>query len=193
MTPLATGTVPPPPTPCLGGGWTLRPADPAADLALVHGWFAASGRARSRDALQGELRGQLAGRAARPCIVSLHDEPVIYLEVHRVLHHPVRACYPVGAHDLALELVLGAPRSACSQLVADLLPELTSALFAFDPRCRRVTAAVDVEDTATVGDFEVGGFRHVTDADLPDRGVALLVAEPPEVAAIPTSLDAMPH
>ncbi|MBA2949419.1 GNAT family N-acetyltransferase [Streptomyces himalayensis] len=193
MTPLATGTVPPPPTPCLGGGWTLRPTDPVADLALVHGWFAASGRTRSREALLGELRGLQAGRAARPCIVSLHDEPVIYLEVHRVLHHPLRACYPVGAHDLALELVPGVPRSAGRQLIAHLLRDLTSALFASDPRCRRVTAAVDVEDAAAVGDFEAGGFRYVTDADLPHRSVALLVAEPSAVTTIATSLDAMPH
>ncbi|MER6977029.1 GNAT family N-acetyltransferase [Streptomyces carpinensis] len=187
------GTVPPPPTPSLSGGWALRPADPVTDLARVHAWLSASGDTRSREGLQHELRTKAAGRATRPGIVSRDDVPVIYLELHRVLHHVLRTCYPVGSHDLVLDLVTGSRGPAERGLVASLLPELASALFTADPACRRITAAPDADDTVAVQEFQNGGFRHVTEVDLPDRTVALLVAERPEITRISTALDDMPH
>ncbi|MEV0185640.1 GNAT family N-acetyltransferase [Streptomyces sp. NPDC050625] len=186
-------SVPPPPIPSLGGGWTLRLAEPVADLARIHGWLSAAGAVRDPERLQEELRAKLAGRATRPCVVSLDDVPLIHLEVHRVLHHALRACYPVGAHDLALDLVAGDRGAVGSDLVARLLPELTSALFAADPHCRRITAAPDADDAVAVRDFRAGGFRHVTEVDLPHRTAALLVAERPEISRISTALDDMPH
>lgn len=193
MNALAIGTVPPPPTPSLSGDWALRPADPATDLARIHGWLSASGVPLSRGELQDELRVKLTGRTTRPCVVRLGDVPVLYLEVHRVLRHALRASYPVGAHDLALDRVVGAPGPAALDQAARLLPELTAALFAADPHCRRIMAAPDTDDTAALCAFQTGGFHHVTEVDLPHRTVALLVAEPDEISRISTALDDMPH
>lgn len=100
--------------------------------------------------------------------------------IQRVHRHPVRACYPYGAHDLLVELPLPSP---------DLVPSL----FAAHPRCRRIVAAPAEEDTAGQLALEAAGFRRITEADLATGTVVLFVAEPPEVMRVPTALDDMPH
>lgn len=119
--------------------------------------------------------------------------PEILLRLHRVSRHPLRACYPFGAHDLALELVSWDPAPSGHAAVSALLRELAPALFASDPDCRRIVAAPDERDTRTQNILEAGGFRLVTEADLPDASVVLFTAEPPGVAGVSTALDDMPH
>jgi hypothetical protein len=110
------------------------------------------------------------------------------LRLYRVRDHPLRACYPYGAHDLAVRLVRQDLAEA-GRLLRDLVP----ALFAADPRCRRVVAAPAEDDIAAQAAFEAGGFRRVAEADLPDGSVVLYTVEPPEIAELPTALDDMPH
>ncbi|WP_416981136.1 GNAT family N-acetyltransferase [Streptomyces sp. T028] len=121
--------------------------------------------------------------------------PELLLDVHRVFAHPVRACYPFGAHDLVVGLVLPGPDPAGSgrALAARLLRDLVPALFALDPRCRRVVAAPDEDDTAGRLALAEGGFRRVAEADLPGGSVVLFAAEPPRITALSTALDDMPH
>ncbi|WP_151769783.1 hypothetical protein [Streptomyces abyssomicinicus] len=114
-------------------------------------------------------------------------EPSVRVELARVLGLPLRHAYPVGARDLAVRT--DGDRATC----AALLPPLTAALFAGDPDCRRVLAAPALEDADAVARYRDGGFRLVAEADLPGGPVALMVAEPPDVAGIPTALDDMPH
>ncbi len=197
--PLALDTVPAPPVPALGSRWSLRTADPATDLPLLTRWRSAPHAAGFRAApaspahLAAELRDRLTGRATRPLVAAWDGEPVAYLELHRVLHHPLRGCYPVGAHDLAVDLLVGDAERTGRGLAPDLLRELVPAVFAADPRCRRVVAAPDESNGPAVRAFRAGGFRAAAEADLPDRTVVLLVAEPPRVAGVPTALDDMPH
>jgi len=121
--------------------------------------------------------------------------PELFLELHRVPGHPLRACYPFGAHDLAIGLVLPSPDEAgpgpgpAARLLRDLVP----ALFALAPRCRRVIAAPDENDTAAQLALEQGGFRRIAEADLPGGSVVLFAAEPPGIAGLSTALDDMPH
>lgn len=121
----------------------------------------------------------------------------LFLRLHRVPDHPLRDCYPFGAHDLAVGLTLpgadetragGGPGPA-ARLLRDLVP----ALFALDPGCRRVIAAPDEDDTATQLALESGGFRRIAEADLPGGSVVLFAAEPPGIARLSTALDDMPH
>ncbi|WP_327699142.1 GNAT family N-acetyltransferase [Streptomyces sp. NBC_00459] len=123
--------------------------------------------------------------------------PELFLRLHRVPDHPLRDCYPFGAHDLAVGLTLpgadetragGGPGPA-ARLLRDLVP----ALFALDPGCRRVIAAPDEDDTATQLALESGGFRRIAEADLPGGSVVLFAAEPPGIARLSTALDDMPH
>ncbi|MBK3573913.1 GNAT family N-acetyltransferase [Streptomyces sp. MBT65] len=152
--------VPPLPEPAPGADWTLRPL---AD----------------------------AGHGVRAYAAVPRDGGTpVELRLHRVQHHPVRACYPYGAHDIAVGLVLV---EDAETMAVRLLSDLVPALFAADPHCRRVVAAPAEDDTATQSAFEAGGFRRVAEADLPNGSVVLFTAEPAWIADVPTALDDMPH
>lgn len=160
-------SVPVPPEPVLGGGWTLRPA--AED----------AGRPRH------------TGRAW--AVTQGGGGPVFLLRLDRVSQHPVRACYPFGAHDLVVALVLPEPAPSVADLASRLLRRLVPALFAADPRCRRIVAAPAQHDAVGLQALDAGGFRQVTEAELPDGDVVLCAAERPEIAELSTALDDMPH
>ncbi|MBP5941872.1 hypothetical protein [Streptomyces acidiscabies] len=100
------------------------------------------------------------------------------MTIHQISRHPVRACYPYGAHDL---------------LVEPPFPSSLPAVFAAHPRCRRLVAAPAEDDTSAQLALESAGFRRITEADLPTGTVVLYVAEPPEVMGVSTALDDMPH
>ncbi|MEU9763390.1 GNAT family N-acetyltransferase [Streptomyces sp. NPDC001834] len=169
------------PVPTLPGhvsGWDLRPAgsSPTAGATAPFG-AAPAGAVRTYTASTG------------------HDgRPGARVTIHRVLHHPLRGCYPVGAHDLLLELDVTQTASADGgQDTAGLLHSLVAALFTADPSCRRITAAPAVEDTAAQERYAAGGFRPVAEADVREGTVMLMVAEPAQITTIATALSAMPH
>lgn len=114
----------------------------------------------------------------------------VEFSLHSVPEHPLRACYPFGAHDLAVSVV---PPAGRERLAARLLRDLVRALFTAEPRCRRVIAAPEEDDTATQLLMEEGGFLRVTEADLPGGTVVLYAVEPPSLAGLSTALDDMPH
>jgi hypothetical protein len=152
-------TAPMPSVPALDGGWVLRPT------------------------------GAPSGPAEHRYLASSGDVPEEFpVRVQRVWQHPLRAAYPMGAHDVVVWLDRSAPDAA-----AGLLRALTPAVFAVDPRCRRVVAAPDEGDLRTQRVLEDGGFRRIAEADLPGGTVVLFVAEPPGIAGLSTALDDMPH
>ncbi|WP_405539468.1 acetyltransferase [Streptomyces sp. NBC_00075] len=167
---LPPGTVPGPPAPApeLGEGWTLREIGPAS-------------------AAGGCTRAYLA------CLAGLGGEAVLRLEISRVLCHPLRGCYPPGARDLALDIRIGEAGRSGQRLAPGFLRTLTPALFAADPRCRRVVAAPAVADTAVRQVFDAAGFRETGEADLLGHSVVLLVAEPTRIVSQSVALDDMPH
>ena len=121
--------------------------------------------------------------------------PELFLELHRVPGHPLRACYPFGAHDLAVGLVLPSPDEAgpgpgpAARLLRDLVP----ALFALAPRCRRVIAAPDETTPPPNSPWRTADSAGSQEADLPGGSVVLFAAEPPGIAGVSTALDDMPH
>ncbi|MEU2913974.1 GNAT family N-acetyltransferase [Streptomyces massasporeus] len=155
--------LPPPPEPALGSEWTLTSL---ADAGPGSRAYAAAPRGGG---------------------------PVAELRLYRVQHHPLRACYPYGAHDIGLGLILPDRSETGQELVPRLLGGLVPALFAADPLCRRVVAAPAEDDTATQTALANGGFHRVTEADLPGGSVVLFTAEPAWLADLPTALDDMPH
>ena len=160
-------SVPVPPEPVLGGGWTLRPA--AED-------------------------GRPARNAQRTWAVTRDGGgPTFLLHLGRVTHHPVRACYPFGAHDLVVAVVLSEATPSAEGDASRLLRQLVPALFAADARCRRIVAAPVRHDAASQQVLDAGGFRQIAEAELHDGDVVLFAAERPEIADLSTALDDMPH
>ncbi|MGW6908667.1 GNAT family N-acetyltransferase [Streptomyces sp. NPDC054940] len=119
--------------------------------------------------------------------------PPFLLHLSRVSRHPVRACYPFGAHDLVVALVLPGSAPSGEDVASRLLRQLAPALFAADARCRRIVAAPDEHDAVGRRVLAAGGFREITEAELPDGGVVLFATERPEIADLSTALDDMPH
>jgi hypothetical protein len=182
------------PATALGGGWTLRPADEpsAAGRSPARRYTASHG--------DGDARVDLLVR------------------VQPVRNHPLRACYPYGEHDLVVGLDSdsdtdtdtdsadrddrgegcggdrdGPAAHGPASAVPGLLRVLAPALFAADAHCRRVIAAPDECDIHAQRILADGGFRRITEADLPGGSVVLFAAEPPDVAELSTALDDMPH
>jgi len=130
-----------------------------------------------------------AGHGGHTYLASHPDGPEAFtVGVRRVWQDPLRAAYPIGAHDIAVRLDPSAPERA-----AGLLRALAPALFAADPRCRRIVAAPHEDDPRTQRVLADGGFRRVAEADLPGGPVVLFAAEPPHIAGLSTALDDMPH
>lgn len=149
----------------IGGGWALRPIDEPLD----HRRTSAHGYAASRG--DGDVDGPEEFR----------------VRVQRVRHHPLRACYPYGAHDFVVWL------DGHGDHAPELLRALTSALFAADARCRRVIAAPDEYDVDAQRVLTAGGFCGIAEVDLPGGSIVLFAAEPPDLAELSTALDDMPH
>lgn len=82
----------------------------------------------------------------------------------------IRETYPVSARDRLVEPPEGAPSEGIQLVSEEAMGQ--------DPKCRRLVIAVDEEDVQAIARAEHGGYRYVLDVDLPDRAVALLVAEP---------------
>lgn len=157
-------TIPPPPLPRLATPWSLTPTDGEAD----------------------------APRTGRTFVAAIDGEPIAQVDLGRVLRLRLRACYPAGAHDLALTLTPLTGHSDEPRL-QDLLTLLVPALFTADPHCRRIVAAPREADDAAVRTFAAAEFRHVIDAELEDVCIVLLAAEPARITGLSTALDDMPH
>ncbi|MER5357571.1 hypothetical protein [Streptomyces sp. NPDC002785] len=166
---MSHGPEPVPALPARVGVWTLRPV-PSTPL---DGGLPLPATARAYTARRG-------GSA-----------PAFRVEIQRVLSHPLRGCYPVGARDLLLALQPLTPQPEPE--TAALLDALTRALFGADPHCRRIMAAPDAEDVPGQERYAAGHFRTVAEADLHERTVTLMVVEPPQVTEVSTALDDMPH
>lgn len=96
-------------------------------------------------------------------------------EVHlsRTADGRLRDTYPVGERDLELRVEVTAPGD-----LPAVLAEVTPAVFAADPACRRVVVAVPAGDLETLGAVEDGGYRYVVDVQtLAGDELSLLVAE----------------
>ncbi|WP_200301220.1 GNAT family N-acetyltransferase [Streptomyces adelaidensis] len=158
----------------IGDGWVLRPVDEPL----------------------GARRSAANGYTASPGDGAGPEEFLV--RVQHVRHHPLRACYPYGAHDLVVRLDERGDRAGRgplhgSESASALLRALVPALFAADARCRRVVAAPDEHDLEAQRVLAAGGLRRITEADLPDGSVVLFAVEPPDIAELSTALDDMPH
>ncbi|MDA0567791.1 acetyltransferase [Streptomonospora sp. S1-112] len=176
---LAAG---PPPRVRPAPPFAARPAgDHGADLDLVHAWMnrphvaAFYDQAWSRRRWAEELAAQRAGTFSRPHIVSHEGTDVAYVELYRAARDVVAAHYAADPHDVGVHIAIGAAERTGTGLGRRVLDALATAVFAADPRCRRVVMEPDAANTAARRAAEGAGLRFVAEVDLPHKRAALLV------------------
>jgi RimJ/RimL family protein N-acetyltransferase len=174
--------VPGVPVPRLTGGWSLRPVRLATgDVALVHRWMhlphVAAGWKQDWPLARwhAELAAQLAGDHSLPCVVSLDERDVGYVELYRVIRDPLARCYPHHPHDLGIHVAIGEPDAVGRGLGSSLLSAVSDGLLAADPNCLRVVAEPDVHNGASIGAFRRAGFVLDREVRLPGKTAALMV------------------
>ena len=116
------------------------------------------------------------------------DDTVVNLQLQRCVSGRLRDAYPVGAHDVEVRVV----NDVAAQDIVTPLAELTDAIQAADPQCRRVVFAVHAGHTAMLTAAQAAGFRHVVDVDIPGAELSLLVAEPQWVTRVDADVQHVP-
>ncbi|MEU6225635.1 hypothetical protein [Streptomyces sp. NPDC047042] len=111
------------------------------------------------------------------------------IEVERCAAGRLRDTYPASAHDVEVRVASG----ALGPLPSEALRMLGDAVWAADPRCRRIVYAAPDGDLTSLARAEAAGFRHVVDVDLADEQFRLLVAEPEWVTGGDRRLDRVPQ
>ena len=110
------------------------------------------------------------------------------VEIERCRSGRLRYSYPVGEHDMEIRLPEDVPPSTRTRLLA----RLADAVEVWDPLCRRIVVATDVEDLEALSAAEEAGFRHIVDVDLREAAYCLSVREPPWVIDVDMDLDHIP-
>jgi lysine N-acyltransferase len=164
----------------LADGFDLRPAM-ESDALTVAGWMSQPHVARwwqqpwSADRWSDEIKRLSAGDCSVPCMVSLDGTELGYLELYRVQRDPLSAYYDCDVNDWGVHVAIGEPDRIGGGIGRRLLAALTDALFAADPRCRRVVAEPDVRNEASIRAFAAAGFVAVAQVQLPDKTAVLMV------------------
>jgi RimJ/RimL family protein N-acetyltransferase len=158
----------------------IRPLDPYADAAVVHGWV---GEERASFwGMNGLTRDQVADVYAHLDTLDTHhaflvtrdDEPVALLQTYEPAADRVSECYDVRPGDIGVHLLLAPPgaRGARHGWTSALLATVTSYVFV-DLGCERVVVDPDVRNEKAVARFLRQGFTAgpvvmLPEVDLPD-------------------------
>jgi hypothetical protein len=112
-------------------------------------------------------------RSARSMVLRRGNDTEAAVHVERCVGGRLRDAYPVGAHDVEIQIAT----ETSAEVLPGLLTTLAHAVLSADPSCRRVVHAVGQGDGSAVETVERAGFRYVVDIDLPDEELSLLVYE----------------
>ncbi|ROO84715.1 hypothetical protein EDD29_2243 [Actinocorallia herbida] len=127
------------------------------------------------------------GRSRGTLLLRRPDGVRAGVRVERCAAGRLGVAYPVGAHDVEIAVTLATGGTEAGAAVLDAVVE---ALWAADPRCRRVVfAAAEPAGAATA---RRAGFRPAAEVDLASGPVELLVREPEWVTAVDLDLDRVP-
>lgn len=109
------------------------------------------------------------------CALPLRQEgQAVRVRAERCAAGRLRETYPVGAHDVEVQILDDCPQ----HLLPKVLRTLSGFLLTADPSCRRVVYAAPGADRDRIAAAEAAGFRRVVDVDLGSDELSLLVAEP---------------
>lgn len=163
------------------GRFALRPADPAADLDVVHGWMNDPAVARfwgldgSADRTARHLAEQADLDYSAAYLGLLDGVPMSYWEIYRADLDPLlEGRYPAARNDAGVHLLIGPAHLRGRGLGPVLLREAAARALAADPYATRVIAEPDVRNAASIAVFERAGFRRLADVELAGKTAALM-------------------
>jgi RimJ/RimL family protein N-acetyltransferase len=122
-----------------------------------------------------EIEQQVAGEHSRPCIVTLNQETLAYVELYRVRHDRLAQYYPYDDEDWGLHVAIGDSTRVGTGLGRQLLRSVADMLLREQPGCTRVVAEPDVQNTPSVRAFTAAGFVQQGELQLPEKTAALMV------------------
>ncbi|MYZ33802.1 MULTISPECIES: hypothetical protein [unclassified Streptomyces] len=149
----------------------MIPVPPIPDLQLAPQWHTELLHRRRH------AQDMIIGRGA--------DTAAVHVE--RCAAGRLRASYPVGLHDLELQV------DGCGiEFLANVLSEAIEAVPLTDPQCRRLVLAVPADESSRVAAAEAAGFRYVVNVDLGDTEHSLFAWEAAWVTRTDPDLDRVP-
>ncbi|MFI9406406.1 GNAT family N-acetyltransferase [Nocardia sp. NPDC052316] len=194
---------PAPALPTVPEPFGLRVADPnGADPALLSEWMhrphllAAWEQPWSAERREQDLRAQLAGTYSLPCIVSfdfaadgrpeLGRRDVAYLELYRPAKDEIARLYHADPYDVAMHLATAEQDLTGRRMMAAFAAQLLPAIFAAEPKCRRIMIDPDHRNVAVRRVAERFGAPSLGEFDIrPDRRITLYT-KPRTPADMPT-------
>lgn len=139
--------------------------------------------------LPGPWRAVITSRSSTKLLIDISGESdtEVSVELERCTVGRLRHAYPVNAQDI--EIRVRRSHGAVGTLLGVLVP----AVWAVDPRCRRIVFAAPVADSDSISAAQAAGFRKVLDVELPEAELSLFVAEPDWVTGADMDLDRVPE
>ncbi|MFT3898737.1 MAG: GNAT family N-acetyltransferase [Gordonia sp. (in: high G+C Gram-positive bacteria)] len=173
----------PPVIPNLAGRFRLRLVDPDGDdPTMLADWFARPHLVQtwdqpwSAETWAADTRTRLAGDYSRPLVVSHDGRDVAYLELYRVARDEIARLYRTDPYDTGLHIATADTSLLGRGVMSGFMGDLVEAVFADEPRCRRVVAEPAAENTRMRRALVKQGFVELGDFQIrPDRRITLCV------------------
>lgn len=183
--------VPAPPVPALPTPYSLRLVDPSGeDPERIATWMALPHlavtweQAWSAERWRADSAARLMSTYSRPLILSYDMaaegrpeggvRPIGYVELYRVAKDECARIYPADPWDIGMHLALGIPHLARRGIISRSLQLMAEALFAAEPRCRRLIGDPDHHNVAIRRLLAKSGWHALGDHDIrPDRRITL--------------------
>lgn len=167
---------PPPRSLHLDNGFDLRPAS-AADAPTIAWWMSQPHILRwwqqdwSVERWAQQLAVQADGEHSTPCVASLDNEDVGYVELYRVRLDRLAEYYASDEHDWGIHVAVA---RAGQGIGRRLLRSVADALLRSDPGCCRVVAEPDAGNVPSVRAFAAAGFITQGELQLPEKTALLM-------------------
>lgn len=164
----------------LDNGFDLRPAE-SRDAATVAWWMSQPHVERwwrqdwSVERWAQQFAEQTAGEHSTPCVASLDQADIGYLELYRVRLDPLADYYASDEHDWGVHIAIGDLSRVGRGVGRALLRSVADALLRADPRCQRVVAEPDAANQPSIRAFTAAGFDPEGELQLPDKTALLMV------------------
>ncbi|MDT6961887.1 GNAT family N-acetyltransferase [Cupriavidus sp. SZY C1] len=167
--------------PWLGQTLTLRAAELARDLPLLHRWMndpdvayfwnEEGDEAKHRAYLQ----GLIDDRHMLPLIAAFDDTPFGYFEVYWAKENRIAPFYDAQDHDRGWHVLIGEPAFRGKQFLTAWFPAIQHYQFLDDPRTQRIVGEPRADHVRQIANLDKAGFSKIKEFDFPHKRAMLVM------------------